>query len=238
MDILVLLVGEVDSASTCAVTLGHIQLERLCLDGLVGIGIDIIIGELHRRNGVFTLVARHGEEVVYHVSLHPIGRELGLVRYLRIIFVEVLGEVHHGLLDQFQVTHAAHNNTHGNGIIGFHLGLVQLGRDIELTHTAREVVRTLGQRIHMDLQARGLDAPLHLHIPAATIEEGLEGIDVAVLLDDRSVEGDARDLEIACHLRVHHILTPGDTAVVTTVHVLNVERLLLRHLHLLRVEAG
>ena len=85
----------------------------------------------------------------------------------------------------------------------------------------------------MDLQARGLDASLHLYITATAIEEGLEGIYVTVLLDDCSVEGDARDLQIACHLRVHHILTPSNAAVVTTIHVLDVKRFLLWHLHLL-----
>ena len=126
MDILVLLVGEVHGVTASAIALVHIQLERLCLDGLVGIGANIIIGELHRRNGVLSLVARNSKEVIDHVSLYTISRQLGLVGHLRIIFVEVLGEVHHGLLDELQVTNTAYHYTDSDRIIGLDLGLVEL----------------------------------------------------------------------------------------------------------------
>ena len=78
---------------------------------------------------------------------------------------------------------------------------------------------------------------MHLHITRAAIEESLDGVDIAVLLNHDTLEGDGRNLELARHLRIHDVLTPGDTTVRTAVDDLGVKHFLLWLWYLLRVEA-
>ena len=97
MDILVL-AGIVSRLGCRSISLLHVQSERLGLDGLIRILAGIIIGELHGRNGIAALIARHSQEIVDHITLHSIGGESGLISYLGIILVEILWEIHYWLL--------------------------------------------------------------------------------------------------------------------------------------------
>ena len=124
-----------------AVALVYDQLERLCLDGLVGIQAGVVIGKRHSGNGVSALVARHKEEVVDHVATHTGGCQLGLVGHLCVVFVEVLGEVDLRLLDELEVAIAAYHHSEGDGITGLHLFLGELSGDIEPAHATGEAGR-------------------------------------------------------------------------------------------------
>lgn len=181
-------------------------------------------------------MTRHDEYIVDHRALDTTGGEFGLVGNLRLIFVEVLRHIDHRLLHQFQVTRTTDDNTHRDGIIGFCLGLVELGRDGELTYPTREVCRTLGQRIYLDIDARGHDLLLDLDVTGTAVKESLKGIDITVLLNHDSLEGDARNLEFTRHLGEHHILAPRASAVRTPVDSLYRKALLLWQIHLLGVE--
>ena len=95
-----------------------------------------------------------------------------------------------------------------------------------MTNAAREASRSLRQGIHLNINAWGDDFLLHLDIARATVEERLEGIDVAILLYDDALEGDAWDLKFTRHLREHHILAPSGSPIRTSVESLNREALL------------
>ena len=102
---------------------------------------------------------------------------------------------------------------------------------------AREVGRTVRQRVYLDGDAGGGDFLLDLDIAGAPVEEGLEGVDITVALYDHALVGDARHFQLAGGLGEHDVLLPGDGAVGTAVEVLNLEALLLRQGHLTRIEA-
>ena len=179
----------------------------------------------------------HDEEVVDLRAFEAVGGQLRLVGNLRIVLVEVLGDVDNGLLDELEVTHTTDDDAQRDGVIGLRSGLIELGRDIELSHSTREVGRALRQGIDLDLDARCHNLLLDLDIARAAVEEGLKGIDIAVLLHDDTLEGDRGDMELSRHLREHDVLAPGTCAVRTSVDGLYREALLLREIHLLRVEA-
>ena len=182
-------------------------------------------------------MAGYGEEVVNHGAFQPVGRQLRLVSELGIVLVEVLGELHHGLLDELQVAHAADDDTQLDGVVGLHLGIVELGADVEVAYPTREVGRTLWQRVHLYLHPWSLYLFLHFHIAGAAVEEGLEGVDVAVLLDDDAVERQGRNLQLTRYLWEHDVLRPRYRAVGTAVDGLYLEALLLGQRHFLRVES-
>ena len=236
VDILVL-AGEIFRLARCAIALLHLYLERLGLDGLVGILARIIIGELHRWDGIAALVARHGKEIVDHVALYAVGGEAGLVGYLGIILVEILREVDHRLLQQFQVADAAHHYSQGDRFACLHFLFIERGRDIELAHAAREVGWALWQRIHLQGDARSLDILLYFYVAGTAVEERLHRVYVAVLLNHDALEGDGWYLETARHLRVHHVLAPGDALVWSAIHGFCVEGFLLWQRHFLGVES-
>ena len=125
VNVLVLLLC-IDSCRGIAVTLLHIDLKGLRLQGLVGIGRRIIIGKLHGRNLILTLISRNHQEVVNHVALHAIGGQLGLIRNLGVVLIEILGEVHYRLLDELQVAGSTHHHAERHRIVGLNLGLVEL----------------------------------------------------------------------------------------------------------------
>ena len=77
---------------------------------------------------------------------------------------------------------------------------------------------------------------LHLNIARAAIEKSLEGIDVAVLLNDNTIIGDSRNLQLTRSLREHDILLPRDGTVLATIEGLNLKTLLLRQRNLTGVE--
>ena len=184
------------------------------------------------------MVARYGQEVVHHVTLHAVGRQLCLVGHFRVVFVEVFREVDDRLLDEFEVARSAHDDADVDRFVGLDGLFVYLSGDVETSHAAREVVGFLWQRVYLYGESRSLDAAFHFDIAATAVEERLEGVYIAVLLYDGTVEGDARNLQLSRHLRVHHVLAPRHAAVVASVDILYMERLLLRQFHLLRVESG
>ena len=191
--------------------------EGLCLDSLVLVGLGIEVDILDGRNLEVTLMARHGQEVVDDRTLQTAGRQLGLVGDLGIVVVEVLGELDVGLLEQFHVTHAADDDTQLDGVVGLDFGLVELGRDVIMAYAARKVGGTFRQRIDFDSNARCLDFLLDLDISRTAVEERLEGVDVAVLLDDDALVGNARNLELSRHLWEHDELLPSDGLVILAV---------------------
>ena len=105
-----------------------------------------------------------------------------------------------------------------------------------MSHTTRETSRTLRQRIHLDINAWGHNLLLHLYIARATIKESLEGINIAILLHDDTLEGDTRNLEFPRHLWEHHILAPCCRLIGSAVKGFNRETLLRGQTHLLRIE--
>ena len=181
-------------------------------------------------------MTRYGQEVVNDRSLESLGSQLRLIGHLCIIVVEVLGELHLGLLQQFHVTHATYHHAHLHGVVGLHLGLVECGRNRVLAYSTREARRALGQRIDLNGDAGSLDFLLHLHIARTSVEESLEGIDVTVLLHDNTLVGNAWNLEFSRHLREHDILLPCHRAVGLAIQRLDVELLLLRQRHLAGIE--
>ena len=233
----VLLPGIVAHGGAAARALLHVQREALRLHRLVAARGRIIIGELHGRYLELALMAGYGEEVVNHGAFQPVGRQLRLVGELGIVLVEVLGEFYHRLLDELQVAHAADDDTQLDGIVGLHLGIVELGADVEVPYPTREVGRTLWQRVYLYLHPWSLYLLLHLDIAGAAVEEGLEGVDVAVLLDDDAVERQGRNLQLTRYLGEHDVLRPGHRAVGTAVDGLYLEALLLWQRHFLRVES-
>ena len=181
-------------------------------------------------------MAGHNEDIIDLRTLQTISRKLRLVGNLRVILVEILGDVDNRLLDELQVTDTTHNDTQRHRIVGFRLRLIELGRDIELSYAAGEVCRTFRQGINLNLDARSHNLLLHLDIAGTSVEESLERIDVTVLLHHDALESDARNLELASHLREHHVLTPGTGAIGTPVEGLDGKALLLWQIHLLRIE--
>ena len=201
------------------------------------IQLGVVIGELYGRNGELALIARHSQEVIDHVAFHAIGCEFGLVCHLGVVLIKVLGEVDDGQLQQFQVARTANDDAQGDGIAGLHRLFVELGRDVEPPHSTREAGRLVRQGIHLNGDSRSDDALLHLHIARTAIEEGLHGVDGAVLLHHDAAVGDGWYLEFTRHLGIHHILAPGDGLIVLASHAFQVEALLLGQWHLLHVEA-
>ncbi len=59
---------------------------------------------------------------------------------------------------------------------------------------------------------------VNLHIARTAIEEGFHRIDISVLLHHDALEGDGRNLQVTGHLRIHHILAPGNALVRTAIH--------------------
>ena len=115
-------------------TFGHIKREALRLHRLVLTGCRIKEYKLHRWYFKLAWMTGHSEDVVNHRAFHAIRCQLGLIRNLGIILVEVLGEGHLRLLDEFQVTHTTDDNPQRDGIIGLSFGLVKLSRNTEFTH--------------------------------------------------------------------------------------------------------
>ena len=222
--------------TVCAVALLHGEGEGLGLDGAVGIGLGVVVGEFYRWNGVLALVARNSEEVVNHVALHTVLGELGLVGDFGVILVEVFRQVEHRLLEEFQVSDASHYHTDVDGIASLHVVLVERGRDIEAAYSTREVGRTCRQRVHLNGNARRLDRLMHLDITRAAIEESLDGVDIAVLPNHDTLEGDAWNLHFSCHLRIHHILTPSNSTIWFTINSFDMETLLLWQRYFLSME--
>ena len=178
----------------------------------------------------------NGKDIVNHRAFNTIGSQFGLIRNLGVVLIEVLRELHLRLFDELQVTHATDDDTQGNRIVGFGFGLVELCGDAEFSHTTREIGRTLGQRINLNIDTGGDNLFLNLHITGASVEESLEGIDVTVLLHHDAVEGDAGYLKLTRQLWEHHILAPCHSAIRTAIERFHLEALLLRKFHLLCVE--
>ena len=234
---LYILLTAVDTGRLTTGTLGHIEGERLRLHGLVAGRLRVVVGEADGGNLELAGMTGHSQEVVNHGALEAVDGQLALVRQLGVVLVEVVGEVDRRLLDELQVTRTADDDTQRHRVVGLHLGLRQLGRDAELTHSTREVGRTLRQRVDLNIDARRLYLLLHLDVARAAVEERLEGVYVAVLLHDDAVERDAGNGQFTRNLREHDILAPRHRTVRTAVDGLNLEALLLGQLYLLRVEA-
>ena len=244
LDMTDILVQQLQVFLSCEIThlrtagaFSHIEREALRLHRLILTGCGIKEHKLHRRYLELTGMTGHGEDIVDHRTFHTIRRQLGLIRNLGIVLVEILGESHLRLFDELQVTHTTDDNTQRDGIIGLGFGLVELGRNSEISHTTREIGRALRQRIHLNIDAGGNDLLLHFHIAGATVEEGLEGIDVTVLLHHDTIEGNAGDLQFTRQLGEHHILAPRHGTIRTAIERLDLEALLLREIDLLRMEA-
>ena len=81
-------------------------------------------------------MTRHDQDVVNHRTLNAVGRQFGLIRDLRLILVEVFRQIDLRLFDELQVTCSAYSYTQRYWVVGFRLRLIQLSRDIEMSHTA------------------------------------------------------------------------------------------------------
>ena len=134
------------------------------LNSFVALSGGIEIGKLYRRDIVLTLVTRHNEEVVDLRTLKARRGKFGLVGNLGLVLIEILWQIDDGLLDELEVARTANDDTQGNGIVGLSLGLVELGRDVELTYSTREGCRALWQRVNLNLDTRSLDLLLNLYI--------------------------------------------------------------------------
>ena len=118
-----------------AITWLNINLKLLGLYCFVFIAAGIIIGEFYCWHLKLTLITWHHKIVVYHVSLNSIGCELCLVTNLWVILVKVLWEIYNRLLNKFQVSHTTNNHSKLQRFASLNGSLVQLSRDMELTHT-------------------------------------------------------------------------------------------------------
>ena len=170
----------------------------------VGVEIDI----LDRWNLELACMTRYSQEVVDDRALKTVGGQLALVSHLGVVLVEVLGELDLRLLQQFHVAHTTDDDTQLDRIVGLDIGLVNLGRDIERAHTAREIGRTRGQRGHINRDAWRNNLLLDLDIAGTAVEESLEGVYITVLLHHDTVERNAWNFELARLLWKHDILAP------------------------------
>ena len=93
-------------------TLRYIKRQRLAGNGPIGLGSRIEIGQADRRNLIVTLMTRHDEDVVNHRTLDARCGQFCLVSHLRLVFVEVLGQLNLRLLDEFQITRTTDSNAH------------------------------------------------------------------------------------------------------------------------------
>ena len=57
-------------------------------------------------------MTRHDEDVVDHRTLDARCGQFCLVSHLRLVFVEVLGQLNLRLLDEFQITRTTDSNAH------------------------------------------------------------------------------------------------------------------------------
>ena len=183
-----------------------------------------------------TLMTGHDEDIVNHRSLDTSRSQFGLISDLGLVFIKVLRQFYLRLFDEFQVARATDGDAQCDRIICLRLCLIERGRDRKMSHTTREASRTLRQGIHLDFNARSYDFLLYLDITATSIEESLKGIDIAILLHNDTLKGNARNLELSRHLREHHILTPRRRLIRTTVKGLNRETLLRRQTDLLSIK--
>ena len=87
--------------------------------------------------------------------------------------------------------------------------MVKGSRNAIGAHTTREIGRALGQGIYLNSNAGSLDLLLNLNIARTTVEKCLERVNIAVLLYNNTLVGNARDLEFSRSLGEHHILLPG-----------------------------
>ena len=117
-----------------AVARRHVDDKRLGMQRFVGVGVNIIIYERHRRNGVLALVARHGKEIVYHVSTYSGIGEFCLVRHLRVVLVESLRELHYRLLYELQVSRASHDNPKSDWRASLYLLAADARGDVKLAY--------------------------------------------------------------------------------------------------------
>ena len=207
------------------------EFEGFGLHRLVGVGLRIKICVFNGRDLVIALMTWNSQEVVGDGTLKTTRRQLGLVGHLGIVMVEVLGELHLGLLQQFHVTDTRNHDTQFDGVVGLHFVLVQLGGNGVTAYTTGESCRTLRQRVNLNGDARSLDLLLHLDVAGTSIEEGLKGIDVAVLLYDDTFVGNAGDFQFACRLGEYDVLLPSDSPIGLSVEILDMELLLLRQWH-------
>ena len=69
----------------------------------------------------------HNEEVVDLRTFEAVGGQLRLVGNLRIVLVEVLGNVDNGLLDELEVTHTTDDDSQRDGVVGLRSSLIELG---------------------------------------------------------------------------------------------------------------
>ena len=220
-----------------ALALGHLQVEGLAAGRLVLLGGGVVVDELDGRYVEVALMAGYSQELINHRAFHAVGGESGLVGYLRVVGVKVFGEVDHRLLDKLQVSRAAYHHLQRHRLVGLQFMFVNSGLDVEVPHSAREVGRPLGQRVHLYGERRSLDLFLHFRIAAAAVEECLKGVYIAVAHEYDAVVGDAGNLQRARNLRKHHVLAPRHRAVAAPVELLYLEALLLWQGQLLRVEA-
>ena len=225
------------SHGTAADPLGHVEGEALCAHCLIGVGVCVVVDELHGRYLILSGMTRHGHDIIYHVALNAIGCQFGLVGHFRTVCVEVLGEVYRRLLYQLQVATSTHHHAQVYRVVGLHARLVELGGNAELPHSTREARRTCWQRVNLYCKAWSLYLLLHLDISRPSVEERLKGVDVAILLHDDAVECYAWYLKFARYLREHHILAPCNRPVRTPIVILHLEALLLRQLYLLGVKS-
>jgi len=79
---------------------------------------------------------------------------------------------------------------------------------------------------------------MHLNIAGSSIEKCLKGVNGAVLLHHNALEGDARNLQFACHLRVHDILAPCHSTIRPAVDTFKMETLLLGQRYFLGMKTG
>ena len=214
-----------DIARTAA--LGHIECETLGGKCLVLTLVDVVVNVFDGRNLELAGMTWNSQEVVDDGALKTVGGELALVSHLGIVFVKIFGELNIGLFQQLHIAQATDDDSQFDRIVGLHLGLVNLGRNIETANTAREVGRTGRQRINIDGDARGLDLFLHLNISGTAIEESLKGVDITVLLNYDTIERNAGNLQLAGLLREHDILAPRHSLVRTAIQHLDRETLLI-----------
>ena len=104
----------------------HIECKTFRLHRLIFLSSRI---EEHKFNGWYlklSRMTRNSKNIINHRALNTIGRQLGLIRNLSIIFIEVFRERHLWLFDEFQITHTTNDHTQGDRIIGLGFSLIKL----------------------------------------------------------------------------------------------------------------
>ena len=202
-------------------TFRNLQIKFLSIYRLIRVCARVII---YKRNGWYYIFARitwHSHKIIYHVTFHTISRKFRLIRNLSVISIKVFREIYFRLFNKFQVTIATYNHTYIYRFARFYIFLVYLCTYVKLSNATGKARRARRQRIYLHRKSGCPYRTFNFGISGTAVKEGFIRIYIPVLLYHCTLKDYGRYLQFSCHLRIHNILAPCDTAVWTPVNTLH-----------------